>query len=411
MLARFRNLNLHTKIELILVMACTSFGFFALGSLSPILPLHLADLGINPQTIGLMFSTMGVAFAIGEIFWGWFIDRLDPKIALVCGTFLLSLAIGSFLVWKDPAYFFISFFIFGLFMGPAFVLGRWYLGVKAPIAEKAVSMALLMGMISAVFSIAGFSSGFIGDSIGYRFVILIAAILPMILGLILVTQLRKLHFNFPSHQQDQSVSQAGGIELRWRLSIVIAIGGISAIQMTTFGINNAFMALYTTTTTGVNASGVGILFGLTGLIRLLVVIPIGRFADRRGKRHFVSIGLAGMIAAYLGVAVSQTYAALLVSVLSFSLFSAMMSVLMAMLSERVPQEKQGLAMGILGFSEDGGLIVGSGLGGFFWNALGPRGPFLFGSGMLGACLVLWFLLLRSGLLGGEFSAQERPGYP
>jgi MFS family permease len=354
---------------------------------------------------------MGVAFAIGEIFWGWLIDRFDPRIALLCGTFLFSLAIGSFLLWKDPVYFFISFFIFGFLMGPAFVMGRWYLGVKAPIAEKAVSMALLVGMISAVFSVAGFSSGFIGDQFSYRFVILIAAILPIILGLILVTQVRKLRFNFPSHGQDQGFGQGGGNVIRWRLSIVIAIGVISAIQMTTFGINNAFMALYTTTIAGVDASGVGILFGLQGLVRLLVVIPIGRVADRKGKRHFVSVGLAGMIAAYLGVAVSNTYAALLASALSFSLFSAMMSVLMAMLSERVPQEKQGLAMGILGFSEDGGLIVGSGLGGFFWNALGPRGPFLFGSGMLGVCLLGWFLLIRSGLLGGEIRAQRLSRHP
>lgn len=411
MITRFRELSPHTKLELLVVMSCTSFGFFALGSLSPIMPLYLTDLGISAQTIGLMFSIMGVAFAIGEIFWGWLIDRLDPRIALLCGTFLFSLAIGSFLLWKQPAHFFISFFIFGLLIGPAFVMGRWYMGVKAPISEKAVSMAMLMGMISAVFSVAGFSSGFIGDRFGYRVVILIAAILPMILGLILVTLMRSFRFSDLSAKQDQGPRQNKGGGIEWRLPIVISIGVISAIQMTTFGINNAFLSLHTTLTTGVDSRGVGTLFGLLGLVRLLLVVPVGWIADRRGKRHFVSVGLAGMIISYLGVAMSQNFISLLASALGFSLFSTMMLVLMAMLSERVPRSRQGRAMGILGFSEDTGLIVGSGVGGFFWNAWGPSGPFLFGSGMLGICLFAWLLLIRSGLLGGELQGQEHPGLP
>lgn len=411
MITRVRELSPHIKLELLIVMSCTSFGFLALGSLSPILPLYLAELGISAQTIGLMFSVMGVAFAIGEIMWGGLIDRFDPKIALMCGTLLLSLAIGSFLLWAETSYFFISFFLFGLLMGPAFVMGRWYIGVKAGIAEKAVSMAVLMGTISAVFSIAGFSSGFLGDQFGFRFVIYLVASPPMILGLILLTVFRNFRFDLPALGRGQVPGGEVGSPIEWKLLVVISIGVISGIQMTTFGVNNAFLSLHTTVTTGADSRGVGTLFGVMGLVRLLLVVPVGRLADRKGKRHFISAGLAGMIVAYLGIALSQNYTSLLVSVMGFSLFSTMMSVLTAMLSERVPKAKQGQAMGILGFSEDGGLIVGSGLGGFFWTELGPRGPFLYGTGMLAVCLVTWLILLRSGVLGREIRAEEQLGDP
>lgn len=388
------------------MLVFTSIGFFALFSLTPVLPLYLADLGISVQEIGLMFSTMGIAFAIGEISWGWLIDRLNPRIALLAGTFAFSLAIGSFLISEQAAWFYITFFIFGLLIGPAFVLGRWYMGVKAPRPEKAVSMALLSAVISGVSSLAGFASGYLGGTFGYPFVIKVAAVIPIAAGLIFVTVFWDFRFRIGSTSQSPLGQRAVDSVPRWRMPVMISIGVIASIQASSFGINNAFMALFATRITGVDARSVGILFGLQGLMRLLVAIPVGQLADRRGKRHFVSLGLAGMSLSLLGVSLSSSFPWLLAASLGYALFSSgVSSAYMAMLSERTPQARQGLVMGALGLSEDGGLIIGSGLGGFFWNGFGPRGTFIFGSGMLGLGFLTWLLILRSGVLGGEVATR------
>jgi MFS family permease len=407
MLARYRSLHPQTKTELVIVLLFTSMGFFALFALTPVLPLYLADLGITPGEIGLMYSTMGLAFAIGEISWGWLIDRLNTRVALLSGTFAFSAAIGSFLLGDDPAWFYASFFIFGLLIGPAFVLGRWYMGVKAPRSEKAVSMALLSAVISGVSSLAGFTSGFLGETFGYPTVISIAAAVPLVAGIAFVLTKRGFRFRIrdDGDVRRDRIAPAAGPE--WRLPVVVSIGVIAAIQASSFGINNAFMALFATRITGVDARGVGIVFGLQGLMRLLAAIPVGRMADRRGKRHFVSLGLAGMAASLMGVALSAEFSWLLISSLGYSLFSSgVSSAYMAMLSERTSQARQGVVMGALGLSEDGGLVIGSGLGGLFWNSFGPRGTFMFGSGMLGLGFLAWLLILRRGVLGEDRGAGD-----
>ncbi len=407
MIARIKSLSKRTRGELAVVLGLTTTTFIALSGLSPILPLYLDSLGVDPQLIGLMFAVMSLAFAAGEISWGWVIDRSDPRIALLAGTFLYALAITSFLFFQGTAWFFFSFFLLGLLCGPGFVMGRWYMGVRAPRSEKALSMAILTATIAGASSIGGFAGGLLAGQWGYLPALGAMALVPLIGGVVVLTRLRDLHFQLavPSSSPDESLPAPDNAQIPWRIQVAIAIGLISASQTVTFGVNSAFMALFATQVMGTNSRGVGLLFGMQGLIRFLVAIPIGRMADRRGKRYFASLGLAGMALSFSGAAFAPTYGWLLVAISGHALFGAMlMSMNTAMLSERVPQNKQGLAMGILGLSEDCGMVVGSSAGGLFWDGFGPHSVFIFGGAVLFLGLALWGIVLRSGMMGQDFRA-------
>lgn len=409
MIARIQALSKRTRSELVVVLGLTTTTFVALSGLTPILPLYINSLGVDPRVIGLMFAVMGLAFATGEISWGWIIDRFDPRIAFLAGTFLYALAISCFLFSQAVAWFFLCFFVVGLLCGPGFVMGRWYMGVRAPRSEKAFSMAVLSTVMAGASSVGGLMGGLLAGRLGYLPTLGILAFVPALGGLVLLTRIRGVHFERSGPDLDVSARPGASRSIPWRLRVAITFGLISASQTLSFGINSAFMALFATQVVGTDSGGVGLLFGLQGLTRFLVAIPIGRMADRRGKRYFASLGLVGMGVSFFAVAFSPNYVWLLAASSGHALFSAMlMSMTMAMLSERVPQSKQGLAMGILGLSEDCGMVIGSSAGGLFWDGFGPRSPFMLGGGVLFLGLAFWVIVLRSGMMGEDIRAAPRP---
>jgi predicted MFS family arabinose efflux permease len=51
-------------------------------------------------------------------------------------------------------------------------------------------------------------------------------------------------------------------------------------------------------------------------------------------------------------------------------------------------------MGLYGLSEDIGLMIGSGLGGFVWSALGYQATFLMGSGSAALGILVVIVLMK-----------------
>jgi MFS family permease len=49
----------------------------------------------------------------------------------------------------------------------------------------------------------------------------------------------------------------------------------------------------------------------------------------------------------------------------------------SILSDKIPADRSGTAMGTLGLMEDVGLIFGTAVGGILWGSWSIRGPFLF----------------------------------
>jgi len=158
-----------------------------------------------------------------------------------------------------------------------------------------------------------------------------------------------------------------------------------------------FLPLFATQVVGVAATEVGILFTIRGFAAMLLGIPMGMLADRKGKRMFMILGLLVSGAAMAGIAFTESYAWLIlfsiVSSLGLTMFSP---AALGLVSDAVPPERQSTAMGIYGgVCENTGIIAGASLGGFVWSAWGPRATFLMGTAA--ACLgavICFFGLLR-----------------
>ncbi len=379
MVIRLEKFKRHLSPELVTVLAVGSFTFFSSQLLSPILPLFIAEKGVDTQTLGLMFSIMWLGLGVGEIFWGWLADRADLKIILLMGTVIFGMVISGFLFAQSILTLFVVFFLFGLFRAPMPIASRWYIGVHAPRHLKASFMALFAATIALTQSISGFTSGLIADMGSYRIVITIAASISVLFGIGLIASFKKLEFRKIAKHEITDVKEGENPASRNRKVIqsVIGLGLVAALYFISFSIVNTFTPLFASDVHEASLTGVGVLFGVSGLLSFLVVIPLGRLADKKDKHKLILLSLILAGISITGMAASKDYFMLLINLIVYSFsFSMFMPAGMALLSESVPSHRQGIAMGVYGSFEDVGAMIGPAIGGFLWASWGPKSPFL-----------------------------------
>ncbi len=156
-----------------------------------------------------------------------------------------------------------------------------------------------------------------------------------------------------------------------------------------------FLPLVATQVVGIKATEVGILFTIGGMVNAVLLIPMGRLADQKGKRVLMILGLLVSASGMAGIAFAQSFPWLIAFVMTNSLGGAMFSpAAVALLSDTVPAHWQSTAMGLYGACEDIGVIAGSALAGVVWTALGPPSTFLMSTMAAGLGAAICFGLVR-----------------
>ena len=368
--------------ELVAVLFVWCMAFFAGEILTPILPLYMSSIGLDAHTIGLMFSVMMVGIAISELFWGWVVDRVDLKIAILMGTMMYGAIISVLTVTKTLPLFAVVIFLYGFSRSPIFIVGRWFMGVYAPADMKASAMALLSVSISIVQMLSGFASGYITQARGFSFTFWLAAGIAVTAGIVILIAGRWLNFqnhkttrDDPISRTKQNVSVSREVKL-----FTISLGFIGTLFFIGYGIFATYLPLYASGVTQANTSQVGVLFGIRGLISTVAMLPVGRLADRKGKWTLMPFGVGIVALAMASIAFSRSYLMLVASVIIFSLGSAIYLPLgAALLSQNIPVFWTGTAMGIYGLMEDFGWMIGPAIGGMLWEGWSQQATFMFAS--------------------------------
>jgi MFS family permease len=384
--------------ELLAVLFVTSLTNLCGEILAPILPLYLRDGGIDARMIGLMFSVMTVGIAISEVFWGWLVDRVDLKLAIFMGTVLYGIMITGLHFANSIPLLFVAFFIYGFSRSPIFIVGRWYMSVYAPPDMKAVAMGIQGTAIAATQMVGGFSSGFIAKAWGFDVPLWLASGLAISGGLFLLVIGRWLNFQNhkqPSREGNPAVKPSPVVVGRDTKLYTLFLGVLGTLFFIAFGVVMTYLPLFAAEVLGNDTAKIGALFGMRGIVAVLFQIPLGRIADRGGKGRFLAIGLALGALAMAGIALSSSFALLVVSVLLLSFGASFyFPTVTAMLSERIPVSWTGTAMGIYGLMEDIGWIIGPAVGGLLWTSVwGIRSPFALGA----IVLVFAVVLLQAGV--------------
>jgi MFS family permease len=133
---------------------------------------------------------------------------------------------------------------------------------------------------------------------------------------------------------------------------------------------------------GLSQMEVGVLFGAYASAILAGTWPLGRLADRIGRRKPFLWGLVGLAATTVLFAFASSYPLLLLArVLQGLAAAATWTSGLALLAEGFPSEHRGQAMATAFAAANVGVLLGPPISGFLMESLGPRSPFLLAAGL------------------------------
>jgi len=376
-------MKLTVSRQMIMVMSVMALGVLAMSITQPMMPLYLTSIGVTPEIVGLMLSVAMVGMVIGESSWGWVADKMGTELPMRVGTFISGLAVFCFVLTQNMALIFTIFFLWGLVRSALFGPGRGYISTNAPVLRKSTFMAIIAVMMSASRSIGALPGGFLADSLGFHSVFFVSSSISLLAGIVVLAGLRQaqpLKVQATTAGLPPLSDPPNSIQrVSYRPFATQCI--VTIFQFLGRGTLISFLPLLATEVVGVSASAVGVLFTSYGIAAMLMSIPMGMLADRIGKKTLMILGLIISGAAMAGMAFSQSYAWLMVFVLTSGMGMATFSpAALGMISDSVPPKRQSTAMGIYGaFGENIGIIAGASLGGFIWSSRGPQSTFLMGT--------------------------------
>ncbi len=363
--------------ELISVIAIVGMAIMAMSLLQPVLPLYLKSLGFDAKAIGLMFSAGMAGMVIGESSGGWLADRIGIKAPFLISTIVCAPLVLSFAFTTNPGIIFAIFFIWGIARAAIFGPGRGYIATKVPITYRATFMALYATSMAVARGIGSFTGGLVSDSEGFKWVFFIGAAIGISGGLITIFSLKNRSQTRPATTTTEiHVDQVARSIPLYRHKPFIFQSIIAATQFAAIGIS-PFLAILGTEVVHLDATRVGLLFTIGAIVNAVLLVPLGRLADRYSKRNLMAIGLLITASGQATIGLSESFFQIACGVIIQSSGGAMFSpAAVALLSENVPPQRQNTAMGIYGAFENAGMIIGSALGGLVWSSLGPSPTFL-----------------------------------
>ncbi|MBN1686894.1 MAG: MFS transporter [Spirochaetales bacterium] len=397
--------------ELIVVIGVVGLAIMATNLIQPMLPLYLVSIGVNPTIIGLLLSVGMMGMVLGESSGGWLADRAGIRVPMFVGTFLSVPLVLSLVLARHAALIFVIFFFWGIVRASLFGPGRGYIGATISLSQKATFMAIYATAMAFFRSLGSFAGGFIVDISGYDSIFYTGAGIALAGGILACAGLKRKADVMPANVNLGPHDTGHKPVPLYRQRPFVIQSVIAALYFTALGVL-PFLSLLAGQVIGLQATQVGFLFTLSALSGVVLLIPLGRLADRRNKKNMMALGLLTAAAGLAGISISTNFTQLAICQVIGSIGNAFYNpAAVALLSENVPLRRQSTAMGVFGGFEDTGLIIGSALGGLLWSHLGPAPTFLI-AGTAPACLaaVITFVFLKKAGQAGS-PAELAKGKP
>ena len=199
----------------------------------------------------------------------------------------------------------------------------------------------------------------------------------------------------------QTVSKPKGkslIKELWKIApreyklLVVALSVFSF-----FNSSDVFLILKSKDITGSDTSAI-LGYVLYNLVFALLSYPIGLLADKIGKKNVFVIGLFSFSAVYLGFALNGNFIYTLMLFVLYGVYSAASEgVTKAWVSDLIPEEYRGSAIGLLNTLTSLFVMAGSVLAGYLWDEFGAEVPFLLSSSLSFIMAILIFILKKRPL--------------
>jgi DHA1 family tetracycline resistance protein-like MFS transporter len=363
----------------------------------PLLPLYLKDLDASVVQVGLFFTLSQIVPLALQILGGWISDMLGR---------LRSIAMGSLAGVLSYV---------GLILAPTWqwvLLGEGFASVtrslvgpsfNAFIAEESSeeTRARVFGITNTMYMVVSVVGpplgGWLADAYGFKFMLLGAGALYLCATLIRIGMARVAARGKESSPQKLSVSSLKN-NLGLMTGMILAGGVVTWILLTdgvrdiAFSTSFTLMPIYLDDIGGLSIKQIGLLESIFGVFMMLVTMPAGWLADKKGERIAIVSGFLLQFAAlltFLRVSGFWGYAA------AWALLGLGVGLMApaydSLISKAVPEKMRGTAFGLFSTSLGVVSLPAPAIGAQLWERVGPSFPFKI-TAWLGLLTVLpaWF---------------------
>ena len=370
-----------------------------------LLPLYLKELNASVVQIGLFFTVSQIIPLVVQILGGWVSDSLGRLRSIALGSVAGNLTYVGFIFaptwqWVMSGMFFSA--ITRSLIGPSY---------SAFIAEQSSekNRARVFGISDALFMIVSVLGpplgGYLADAYGFRIMLACAWVLYFFGTIIRVSMARTAARGHEANPQKLSLGNLR-TDLGAMVGLLLSGGVITWVLITdgirdiAFSLSNNLMPVYLEQIGGMSFQQIGWLGSVFGGCMMLVTMPAGWLADKKGERVGIVIGfLIEFIAMFTFMQVKGFWGYASVWAL-FGLGVGMMSpAYNSLISKAVPEKLRGTAFGLFGTSLGLVSLPAPALGAQLWETYSPRLPFyVTGLAALGSVIPAWlkFKLPKNG---------------
>jgi MFS transporter, DHA1 family, multidrug resistance protein len=340
------------------------------GLVLPVLPLFARSFGVGYGAVGLLVSAYGLARLVFDLLAGPIVDRLGERVTAVLGLTVTGL--GSALTGLAPSFAMAVAAWAAAGVGSAIALAALYTRVLrvVPTRQMARTLGIFYGAFNTGFVAGGAASGLVADRFGLAG--------PLLLNAAVVTGAALLWLALIPAGGEAGAAVGGTPDAgaprpgRPSLARLLRTPGLVPVVVTNFAylwmvavVFDTLVPLFASDVLGMSTVGIGVLFAVALGTEFMVLYPAGSVADQRGRKPVLVPALAGLAVAtaVLGLAPSPLALGVLLAVLGVVSGAAGVPP-GAMLSDVVPEQASGTAVGVFRFCGDLGFTLGPLLAGW-----------------------------------------------
>ncbi len=362
-----------------------------------LLPLYLKELNATVAQIGLFFTISQIIPLVVQILGGWVSDSLGRLRSIALGSVAGNLTFVGFIFaptwqWVMSGMFFSA--ITRSLIGPSF---------SAFIAEQSSekNRARVFGISDTLFMIVGVLGpplgGYLADRFGFRIMLACAWLFYLGGTIIRVSMARTAARGHEANPRKLSMGN-----LRSNLGAMVGLllsGGVitwvlitDGVRDIAFSLSGNLLPVYLEQIGGMSFQQIGWLGSIFAGSMMLVTMPAGWLADKKGERLGIVIGfVTEFLAMFIFMNVNGFWGYALVWAL-FGLGAGMMSpAYNSLISKAVPEKLRGTAFGFFGTSLGLVSLPAPWAGAQLWERYNPRLPFyVTGLAALVSAIPAWF---------------------
>jgi len=363
----------------------------------PLLPLYLKSLNADIVQVGLFFTLSRIIPLALQILGGWISDSLGRLRSIALGSVAGVLSYVGMILSPTWQYVLIGEGLAAMtrsLVGPSF---------GAFIAEQSSeeNRARVFGISEAIFMVVAVIGpplgGWIADSYGFKVMFVCAGLLYTIATLMRVGMARVAARGREANPQKLTLTSLR-LNLGMMMGLVLAGGLVTWILVTdgvrdvAYSLSFNLLPVYLNDIGGLSVQQIGWLESIFGIAMMLITVPAGWLADRRGERLGIILGfLLQFLALIIFIRVSGFLGfAMAWAMLGFGV-GLMSPAYNSLISKAVPEKVRGTAFGLFNTSLGLVSLPAPAIGAQLWQRFSPLAPFRITAWItLLAVIPVWF---------------------